>query len=50
MQKIYTTGYGGKNIADLKPMLDALDAVLIDIDLRRTAIFCTGRKCISKFY
>ena len=31
MQKIYMTGYGGKNIADLKPMLDALDAVLIDI-------------------
>ena len=31
MQKIYLTGYGGKNIADLKPMLDALDAVLIDI-------------------
>lgn len=31
MQKIYTTGYGGKNIADLKPMLDALDAVLVDI-------------------
>ena len=31
MQKIYTTGYGGKNIVDLKPMLDALDAVLIDI-------------------
>jgi uncharacterized protein (DUF488 family) len=31
MQKIYTTGYSGKNIADLKPMLDALDAVLADI-------------------
>lgn len=31
MQKIYTTGYGGKNVADLKPMLDALDAVLVDI-------------------
>lgn len=31
MQKIYTTGYGGKNIAHLKPMLDALDAVLVDI-------------------
>lgn len=31
MQKIYTTGYGRKNIADLKPMLDALDAVLADI-------------------
>ncbi len=31
MQKLYTTGYGGKNIADLKPMLDALDAVLVDV-------------------
>ncbi len=31
MQNIYTTGYGGKNIADLKPMLDALDAVLVDV-------------------
>lgn len=31
MQKIYTTGCGGKNIADLKPMLDRLDAILIDI-------------------
>ena len=31
MRKIYTTGYGRKNVADLKPMLDALDAVLVDI-------------------
>lgn len=31
MKSIYATGYGGKNIADLKPMLDALDAVLVDI-------------------
>lgn len=31
MRKIHTTGYGGKNVADLKPMLDALDAVLVDI-------------------
>lgn len=31
MRKIYTTGYGGKSIADLKPMLDALDAVLADV-------------------
>ena len=28
---IYTTGYTGKDINDLKPMLDALDAVLADI-------------------
>lgn len=31
MPKIYTTGYGGKNINDLKPLLDALDAVLVDV-------------------
>jgi uncharacterized protein (DUF488 family) len=31
MQKIFTTGYGGKDINDLKPMLEALDALLIDI-------------------
>lgn len=31
MQKIFTTGYTGKNINDLKPMLEALDAILIDI-------------------
>lgn len=30
-QKIFTTGYTGKHINDLKPMLEALDAVLIDI-------------------
>lgn len=30
-QKIYTTGYTGKDVNDLKPMLKALDAMLIDI-------------------
>jgi uncharacterized protein (DUF488 family) len=29
--KIFTTGYTGKDINDLKPMLEALDAMLIDI-------------------
>ena len=28
---IYTTGYTGKDISDLKPMLETLDAVLADI-------------------
>lgn len=28
---IYTTGYTGKDINDLKPMLDAFDAVLVDV-------------------
>lgn len=29
--KFYTTGYTGKDINDLKPMLDRLDAVLVDV-------------------
>lgn len=29
--KIFTTGYTGKNINDLKPLLEALDAMLIDV-------------------
>lgn len=29
--KFYTTGYAGRNINDLKPMLDRLDAVLVDV-------------------
>jgi len=30
-QKIFTTGYTTKDINDLRPLLDALDALLIDI-------------------
>ena len=30
-QKIFTTGYTAKDINDLRPMLDALEAVLVDI-------------------
>jgi hypothetical protein len=29
--KFYTTGFAGKDINDLKPMLDRLDAVLVDV-------------------
>lgn len=29
--KFYTTGFSGKDIGDLKPMLEALDAILIDV-------------------
>jgi uncharacterized protein (DUF488 family) len=29
--KFYTTGYAGKDINDLKPMLDRLDVVLVDV-------------------
>ena len=31
MQKIFTTGYTGKDINDLKPMSQALDAILVDV-------------------
>ncbi|MDQ3087233.1 MAG: hypothetical protein M3Q78_01400, partial [Acidobacteriota bacterium] len=31
MQNIFTTGYTAKDINDLRPLLDALDALLIDI-------------------
>ena len=31
MRKIFTTGYSGKEISDLKPMLERLDAMLFDI-------------------
>ncbi len=30
-QRIFTTGYTGKDINDLKPMLEALEAMLVDI-------------------
>jgi uncharacterized protein (DUF488 family) len=31
MQKIFTTGYTGKDVNDLRPMLEVLDAILVDI-------------------
>jgi hypothetical protein len=31
INQIYTTGYAGKDISDLKPLTDALDAMLVDI-------------------
>jgi uncharacterized protein (DUF488 family) len=30
-QRVFTTGYTGKDINDLKPMLEALEAMLVDI-------------------
>lgn len=30
-QIIYTTGYTGKNFEDLKPLIEMLDAVLVDV-------------------
>ena len=35
--KFYTTGYAGKDINDLKPILDALDAVLVDVRFSPTS-------------
>ena len=29
--KFYTTGFAGKDINDLKPLLERLDAVLVDV-------------------
>lgn len=29
--EFYTTGYSGKEVADLKPMIESLDAILVDI-------------------
>lgn len=37
LQKFYTTGYTGKEIADLKPLLQSLDAVLVDVRLSPTS-------------
>jgi uncharacterized protein (DUF488 family) len=35
--RIYSTGYTGKDINDLKPMLSALDAVLVDVRFSPTS-------------
>ncbi len=35
--KFYTTGYAGKDINDLKPMLDTLDALLVDVRFSPTS-------------
>jgi len=31
INRIYTTGYTSKNINDLKPLVEALDAILVDV-------------------
>lgn len=31
MKQIFTTGYAGKDISDLKPLIERLDAMLFDI-------------------
>ncbi len=44
MSKIYTTGYIGKDIADLKPLLESLDACLIDIRFAPVSKYLEWRK------
>lgn len=46
--KFYTTGYAGKNINDLKPMLNALDAVLVDVRFSPTSEIMFWRQVYLK--
>ena len=46
--KFYTTGYAGKDINDLKPMLDALDAVLVDVRFSPTSEIMHWRQIYLK--
>lgn len=46
--KFYTTGYTGKDINDLKPMLDALDAVLVDVRFSPTSEIMRWRQIYLK--
>lgn len=46
--KYYTTGYAGKDINDLKPMLGALDAVLVDVRFSPTSEIMRWRQIYLK--
>lgn len=46
--KFYTTGYAGKDIEDLKPLLDALDAVLVDVRFSPTSDLMRWRQVYLK--
>ncbi len=46
--KFYTTGYAGKDINDLKPLLDALDAVLVDVRFFPISIIMRWRQVYLK--
>lgn len=46
--KFYTTGYAGKDINDLKPMLDALDAALVDVRFSPTSDLMRWRQIYLK--
>lgn len=46
--KFYTTGYAGKDINDLKPMLILLDAVLVDVRFSPTSEILRWRQIYLK--
>jgi hypothetical protein len=46
--RIYSTGYTGKDINDLKPMLDALDAYLVDVRFSPTSQILHWRQVYLK--
>ena len=46
--KFYTTGYADKDINDLKPMLNALDAVLVDVRFSPTSEIMFWRQVYLK--
>ncbi|MGI8669718.1 MAG: hypothetical protein ACR2J3_07700, partial [Aridibacter sp.] len=48
MKKIFTTGYTGKDISNLKPLLETLDAMLIDIRFTPFSQVMHGRKVYLK--
>jgi hypothetical protein len=46
--KLYTTGYAGRDINDLKPMLDALDVGLVDVRFSPTSEVLRRRQIYLK--
>ena len=46
--RFYTTGFGGRDINDLKPMLDAFDAVLVDVRFSPTSVVMRWRQIYLK--
>lgn len=46
--KFYTTGYAGKDINDLKPMLNTLDVVLVDVRFSPTSEIMFWRQVYLK--
>ncbi len=46
--KFYTTGYAGKDINDLKPLVNALDAVLVDVRFSPTSEVLRWRQLYLK--